>query len=305
MHYDKNDFLDQLIYNKVLGLGTIIDLVYRNDSTYFKVKFENKISEFNIESLYQYCIFENNYLQEFVEKENQKIADGIKLQEEREKQLKIKKREELLEQIRIKQEKELKRKEERKQQLKENQKQKYIEQKHLYFETKHKKEFPYSTFLVYQGKTWEYESKDQTLCIHKDYDRKVAFWDIITELKCLDILLHCRGQLFYAISRVNKEAYETNIDDFGENIVSYKVNCDYVMLDNPIDLRLFREDIKYYGELNNPTLSPFNKHGLGNQGYIYPIDRDLAQAFINEATKQNSKLLDINYVKELLELYNK
>lgn len=111
------------------------------------------------------------------------------------------------------------------------------------------------------------------------------------------------GQLLVAISRCTKEAYESNLDSYNEEIKSFRLDSSYIILKNPVNLREFRLDIKQYDEENEPKLSPFNKHGLGNQGYIYPIDRDLAQAFVAEATRLNDSLLDIDYVKELLELY--
>ena len=286
------DFSGLLVYHNKFGQGIIEKLYYKSDVNDYRliINFNIKTSIFIFPDIFESLLkLENKEAQQYVEK---LIKDKKDEQEQ-----------ERLEKIRLKEEQEKLKKEEYEQFLKTKRKIEYIEQQHLYFKTKHNKEFPYSTFLVYQGKTWEQESKKQILCIHRDYNRKVAFWDIITELKCLDIILHCKGQFFYAISRVTKEAYETDKDDYEENIASYKVDCNYIIFNNPVDLRLFRQDIKDYDEINTPKLSPFNKHGLGNQGYIFPIDRDLAQAFIIEAVKSNYNLLNIEYIKELLELY--
>lgn len=277
----------------MFGYGIIENIIYNsnNDRYYIKVIFNDRESKFIFPDIFEKLItFEDKSIQQYIEQ----LIIIKKKQKEQDR----------LEKIQLKEEKEKKEREKYKQFLKTKRKLNYIEEQHLYFKTKHEKEFPYSTFLVYQGKTWKYESEDQILCIHRNYDKKVAFCDIITELKCLDIMIHCIGQSIYAISRISREAYETDTDDYGENIASYKVDCKYIFLNNPINLKLFRQDIKNYDEINHPKLSPFNKHGLGNQGYIFPIDRDLAQAFVAEIVKENSKLLNIDYIKELLELYN-
>lgn len=286
------DFKGLLVYHNKFGQGIIEKLYYKSDVNDYRliINFNTKTSIFIFPDIFESLLkLENKDAQQYVEK---LIKDKKDKQEQ-----------ERLEKIRLKEEQEKLKKEEYEHFLKTKRKIEYIEQQHLYFKNKHEKEFPYSTFLVYQGKTWKYELKDQFLCIWKEYNRKIAFWDIIQEIKPLDILLHCQGQSLKAISRVSKEAYESDTDSFGDNIKSFKVDYNAILLDNPVNLRLFREDIKKYDEENEPKLSPFNKHGLGNQGYIYPIDRDLAQAFIIEAVKSNSNLLNIEYIKELLDLY--
>ena len=287
------DFESHIVHHISRGLGIIEKAYYKSNSNkyYIEILFDNG---------HQSSFIFPDCFEKFVKLDDEKAQQYVE-QLIKEKQEKLE--QEKFEKERLRLEEEQRKKEEYEYYIKNKRKLEYIEQQHLYFKTKHEKEFPYSTFLVYQGKTWEYELKDQFLCIWREYNRKVAFWDIIQELKHQDILLHCRGQLLVAISRVTREAYESDTDSFGENIKSFKVDYNAIFLDNPVNLRLFREDIKNYDEENKPKLSPFNKYGLGNQGYIYPIDRDLAQAFVVEAVKNNQNLLETNYIKELLELY--
>ena len=287
------DFESHIVRHILLGLGIIEKAYYEPNSNNYRIKVLFNSGHQSV-FIFPDCFEKLIRLDD--EKAQQYVEQLIKEKYEKLKQ-------EKLEKERLRLEEEQRKKEEYEYYIKNKRKLEYIKQQHLYFKTKHEKEFPYSTFLVYQGKSWKYELKDQILCIWREYNRKVAFWDIIQELKPLDILLHCQGQSLVAISRVSKEAYESDTDSRGDNIKSLKVDYDANLLDNPVDLRLFREDIKNYDEENEPKLSPFNKYGLGNQGYIYPIDRDLAQAFVVEAVKNNQGLLEVSYIKELLELY--
>lgn len=274
------------------GYGIIEKAYYEEqcDCYYLEVVFNEKESTFSFPNCFEkFLVLEdpdaNNYVQKLISDKKEKLAK------------------EKAEKERLKKEAEEQAKLDYEYYIKNKRKAEYIEKQRLYFKIKHEKEFPYSTFLAYQGRTWDWESKEQILCIHREYDRKVAFWDIISELKVKDIILHCKGQLLVAVSRVTKEAYESDEDSYGENVKSLRLNSDYIVLRNPIYLQQYRDDIQQYDEDNEPRLSPFNKHGKGNQGYIYPIDRDLAQAFIAEATRQNQDLLNVEYIRELLELY--
>lgn len=285
-----SDFEGLVVNHNKFGYGLIESTYIKNNSYYISVIFDKKDCTFIFPDIFDnYMQLEDRNTQLYVEK-------LIKNKKEQIAQEKLEKQKILLE-------RKQKEKEEYEQYIKNKKQIDKIEQQHLYFKTKHEKEFPYSTFLVYQGKTWDWESKEQILCIHREYDRKVAFWDIISELKVKDIILHCKGQLLVAVSRVTKEAYESDEDSYGENVKSLRLNSDYIVLRNPIYLQQYREDIKKYNEINKPKFSPFNKHGLGNQGYLFSIDRDLAQAFVVEVVRNNQKLLKVDYIKELLELY--
>ena len=59
-----------------------------------------------------------------------------------------------------------------------------------------------------------------------------------------------------------------------------------------------------YDNTYHPKHSPFNKNGLGNQGYLYRIDLDLAQSFIFKIVELNPELKNIDYIQEILEIYS-
>lgn len=46
--------------------------------------------------------------------------------------------------------------------------------------------------------------------------------------------------------------------------------------------------------------APFDKEGNGNMGYLFDLDRELAQIFMGAIVKANRDLADVDYVSKLL-----
>ena len=69
------------------------------------------------------------------------------------------------------------------------------------------------------------------------------------------------------------------------------------MFDRPIKTSHYTTDIL---RLCNVKYAPFDKDGNGNMGYLYELNRELAQIFLRGLVKLNPSLAYVDYVAELL-----
>lgn len=163
-------------------------------------------------------------------------------------------------------------------------------------------------FFVFQGKTFDYERGGGYIWapIKNKDDKTFNYWDKLLDVRFGDIILHGSNGRVVAISTAHRECYEgqapdeINAERMWEREGRF-VDCDYIVMQNPIRTADYKDDVIKF---SNAKYSPFNKHGNGNQGYLYEINRELARIFIQESAKRNKYLLNYDYVNNFLKEKN-
>ena len=273
-----NYLFGQHVKHTAFGPGTIIN---HNDN-HITIKYENGRT-----SLMVYPNAVEKFLT-FEDVGEQRLA-LIRLDE-----IKAKEEQEMQEILRKYEEEKIKKEEEKKLSNAIKCKEYAIAKKKKYYEQKRLKEST-PTWLVYQGFNYEKEFSGQYLFVPDNFDRTMPFWDSIEELRRDDVIFHVKAQNIVAISKVWKTSHKWEDNEIGKGL---RVCTDYIQLSNPLDLRPLREEIAEYHQESH---SPFNKHGKGIQGYLFPLDYPLAKAFLTQIVKDNDELGGINYIKNIIE----
>ena len=160
------------------------------------------------------------------------------------------------------------------------------------------------TFYVFQGGTFEEESRGGYIWAPLSSKNRGAphHWTRLLDVQSGDIIFHGYSGYVQAISVARGKCYECNqpeelrSEDQWE-LAGRRVDCEYIVLDNPIKTSNYREDIL---RLCNVKYAPFDKDGNGNMGYLYELNRELAQIFMGAIVKANKGLADVEFVSELL-----
>ncbi|MBR5471580.1 MAG: hypothetical protein IKU81_05660 [Oscillibacter sp.] len=160
------------------------------------------------------------------------------------------------------------------------------------------------TFYVFQGSTFDRESKGGYIWapIASKDGGAPHHWTRLLDVQPGDIILHgCNAQV-QAISIARGKCYECNqpkelqTEDMWET-EGRRVDCEYIVFDRPIKTSHYTTDIL---RLCNVKYAPFDKDGNGNMGYLYELNRELAQIFLRGLVKLNPSLAYVDYVAELL-----
>ncbi len=161
-----------------------------------------------------------------------------------------------------------------------------------------------SVFFVFQGNTFYEESSGGYIWapITNKKGSNVHHWNRLLDVRIGDIILHgCNGSVV-AISRARSEAYEcTQPEELRKEDLwdqeGRKVDCDYVILKNPIKTSDYKDIIIKFSAAK---YSPFNVEGKGNMGYLFEINRELARIFLEESIKGNKYLLDYDFIVDFI-----
>lgn len=160
------------------------------------------------------------------------------------------------------------------------------------------------TFFVFQGSTFDRESCGGYIWAPVANKAGLSFhhWDRLLDIRPGDVIFHgCDGYI-QAISTARDECYdchqpeELRSEDLWEP-EGRRVDCEYILIKNPIKTTLVRDDIL---RLCNVKYAPFDRDGNGNMGYLYELNRELARIFIKETVKRNPLIRDVDFVRELL-----
>jgi len=160
------------------------------------------------------------------------------------------------------------------------------------------------TFFVFQGTTFDRESRGGYIWAPSSNKAGSSFhhWDRLLDVREGDIIFHGCDACVQAISTARGECYECHqpeelrFEDLWEPD-GRRVDCDYILIDNPIKTALVRDDIL---RLCNVKYAPFDRDGNGNMGYLYELPRELAKIFLRETVKRNPLIGDVNFVRDLL-----
>lgn len=145
-------------------------------------------------------------------------------------------------------------------------------------------------FIVFQGTNYDTEYDGGYIQASREprdnNNRFMHYWKRITEVKKDDIIFHLASGSIKAVS-IAQGIYKTADDNPEKN----RVYCDYNTLENPIDYKALRNEIKKACEGFNGNC-PFNRNGEGNQGYLYDSNKDLAVLFSKKILELNKNLSD-------------
>lgn len=160
------------------------------------------------------------------------------------------------------------------------------------------------TFFVFQGDTFDIESAGGFVWApqHSQSGGHVFHWDNMLLVRKGDIILHgCNGYVMaasvaisdcYDCVRPKEREFEESWNNEGR-----RIDLEYTKFTHPIKTSDFLDDILEYCRVK---YSPFDKDGNGNMGYLYELNRKLAQVFVRAAVKRNPDLETVDYIKELL-----
>lgn len=152
-------------------------------------------------------------------------------------------------------------------------------------------------FFVFQNK--EYEKEFSKGYISAPYYAKGGMiphhWQRLELVKKGDIILHGVVGHILAISEAEGSCYDFTYSDGSKG---RKINCKYYSLNRPLLTENYRKEIVHY--CSGAEYQPFNKHGTGNQGYLFDIRREMAIIFIKEIVDRNPKLKVEQFIKDTL-----
>ena len=160
------------------------------------------------------------------------------------------------------------------------------------------------TFYVFQGNTFDCECQGGYIWapICNKAGNTFHHWDRLLDVRPGDIILHGYNAHVQAVSIARGRCYECIQPEElrTENLWDQegrRVDCDYIVLNNPVKTSNYVDDIL---RLCSVKYAPFDKDGNGNMGYLYELNRELAQIFLQAAVKSNPILASVDYVVELL-----
>lgn len=160
------------------------------------------------------------------------------------------------------------------------------------------------TFYVFQGGTFDRESRGGYIWapISSKDGGMPHHWTRLLDVRPGDIIFHGYNAHVQAISVARGECYECaqpvelRTEDLWEQ-AGRRVDCEYIVLEQPIKTADYRDDIL---RLCNVKYAPFDKDGNGNMGYLYELNRELAQILLRGIVKINPDVEKVSYVQELL-----
>ena len=160
------------------------------------------------------------------------------------------------------------------------------------------------TFLVFQGSTFVDEYKGGYIWAPKfnQGGGTCHHWDKMLDVREGDLILHCAGGFVEAISVAKGPCFDCDCPNelTEENFWAKDgrmVNCDYIKIQKPIRHSDYKDTIQKYCGVK---YAPFDKNGNGNMGYLFDLNRELAKFFVEKIVINNSYLLDLECVQEVL-----
>lgn len=160
------------------------------------------------------------------------------------------------------------------------------------------------TFLVFQGSTFDAEYRGGYIWAPK-YNaggNTCHHWDRLLDVREGDVIIHCADGYIEAFSTAKGSAHDAESPKaLSDELLWAKdgrmVECEYIKVNKPIKHSDYKETIKQYC---NVMYAPFDKDGNGNMGYLFEVDRNLANFFIEKSVVKNDYLLGYAKLKNLL-----
>jgi hypothetical protein len=128
----------------------------------------------------------------------------------------------------------------------------------------------------------------------------------LEDVKKGDIIFHVSAQEILALSTadgpyfVSKRPRGDCLVGDDPNMDGRMVKSSYALLKNPILHCNYKSTIIQLQGDNIEKGYPFDKHGEGNQGYLFNLHKELAKFFMEEIIKVNPYLATSIFAQELL-----
>lgn len=159
-------------------------------------------------------------------------------------------------------------------------------------------------FYVFQGKTYEKElSQGFIFAPYSPKERYFPFWELMSEVKVGDIILHGAGGDIIAISEATSSEYTIEMprfarewDKYGPNARRIDINVCWPLF--PITTKDHRR--KIIEECAWKSNTPFNRNGGGKQGYLFDLPEGLGAFFIHLLVSRNAKLKEVPFIRDIL-----
>ena len=160
------------------------------------------------------------------------------------------------------------------------------------------------TFFVFQNSTFDREYQGGYLWAPVTNKTGDTFhhWDRLMDVHPGDVVLHGYNGYVQAVSVARAACYdcvqpkELRTEDSWD-LDGRRVDSDYIMLQHPIKTSDHIDDII---RLCNTKYAPFNKYGTGNQGYLFEINREMANIFLEACSAVNPYLTGNQTIVKLL-----
>lgn len=161
------------------------------------------------------------------------------------------------------------------------------------------------TFFVFQGNTFDKESKDGYLWapISNKSEQSFHHWDRLMDVRENDIIFHGCDGFICAVSQAKGKCYECIQPEELRteklwDLEGRKVECNYIYIKNPLKTSMLKDEIIQFCSVK---YAPFDKHGNGNMGYLYELSKKLAHIFMNILVNDNQYLLKYEWIQKFLE----
>lgn len=113
-------------------------------------------------------------------------------------------------------------------------------------------------------------------------------WRRLAKLQPGDIVFHGVARAVFAVSLVTSASYSWQRPD--QDRLGWRVDCQGCILSEPLLTLVYSKEIVEY--CSALPYQPFNKHGKGNQGYLFDISRRLAKLFLKDIVENNPKIFE-------------
>ena len=160
------------------------------------------------------------------------------------------------------------------------------------------------TYFVFQNSTFHRELQGGYLWapITNKSGNTFHHWDRLLDVHPGDIILHGYNGHIQAVSIARSACYdcvqpkELRTEDSWD-LEGRRIDSEYILLQHSIKTLDYVDDII---RLCNKKYSPFNKHGTGNQGYLFEINRQMAKIFLGASIAANPYLKGNSIIADLL-----
>ena len=165
------------------------------------------------------------------------------------------------------------------------------------------------TFFIAQGKTYELQKNGGFIWSPSKLTTGLPrfYFENIIHFEIGDIVLHYSKEHFRAISKVEPivpdKAYIPLPMPAGFSREKwynegYIAKCNYIEFEKPLPITYFHEVIMKY---RASKYSAFDRDGKVCQGYLYRLEKEIADAVIKEAVEIQPELFKLNFISNYLQ----
>lgn len=151
-------------------------------------------------------------------------------------------------------------------------------------------------YFVFQNKSFDEECENGYLWAPKATKERVSksHWSLMKKVRKGDVIIHSYNQKIKAISVAKTDFYEDKRpnelpNDWTDN--GWRVDTDYIVINNPINTKVHIDKIMEYQPNEN---APFGKHKKGNTGYLFKSKEELLKYIVEQtlSIKGNEDISD-------------